>query len=247
MSLTKEQSIQEEEYSFPYHYIPQFGDNFTQAVCWQWGLNYCATIEFLLDKLEKKSFNTLVDVGTGDGRLVREIAKRFPNKSIKGVDYSQHAINLAKSFNPRLHFECLDITKSTNEKYDIITLIEVFEHIPIDICTTFVKGLASLLNKNGSLLLTVPHTNKPVSEKHFQHFTKEKIMTYFSDEFEVVEYKPIDKVSRFVRYAKKLFYNKYFIIQSPYFNNLLFKYVKKCFTNTNESNCGRIYLELKLK
>ncbi len=247
MTLSSEQKIQENQYDFPYHYIPQFEGNFTQHVSWSWGVNYCATIEFLIKKISNKKFNTLADIGTGDGRLVRELSKAFPEKIIEGIDYSDQAISLAKALNTQLSFKQADITKLKDDKFDLITLIEVFEHIPMELCHDFVFGLKNLLTDDGRILLTVPHKNKPLSEKHFQHFTKDSIMEYFSEFFNIVEYQPIDKISRFVRYLKKISNNKYFLVQYPKFNNYLYSVVKKNYVNTNETNCGRIYLELILK
>jgi hypothetical protein len=42
------QLVQDREYDFPYHYIPQFKDGFSQYLEWNWSKNYTCAIEFIL-------------------------------------------------------------------------------------------------------------------------------------------------------------------------------------------------------
>ena len=175
-SQSHEQEKQEEEYKFPYHYIPRYKSTFTQTYNLDWGLNYAGTIEFILGKLREEDFRSLADIGCGDGRIAAEIAGEFPQKDIVGIDYSEHAITLAKALNPSLNFQCADISADmSGKKYDCITLIEVFEHIPPATADSFVAALHDILDDGGFVLLTVPHENISVTAKHFQHFTPEKL------------------------------------------------------------------------
>ncbi len=90
---------QDEEYSFPYHYVSRFRDGFSQTFNDTWGINYVSTIEYIIHRLQNENFNSLIDMGCGDGRLTQELAIEFPDKRILGVDYSRRAISLAKSLN----------------------------------------------------------------------------------------------------------------------------------------------------
>ena len=79
---------------------------------------------------------------------------------------------MAQMMNPDLNYECIDITDNhTGYKYDVVTSVEVLEHIPPDKLNQFVHSIADLLNDNGYFILTVPHKNKQLNEKHYQHFT----------------------------------------------------------------------------
>mgnify|MGYP000507057572 CR=1 FL=1 len=50
----KTQSIQEEEYSFPYHYIPEISEKgFTQVKHWSWGYRYLGGLRVVIDQLNK--------------------------------------------------------------------------------------------------------------------------------------------------------------------------------------------------
>ena len=48
------------------------------------------------------------------------------------------------------------------EKFDVITILAVFEHIPNEISQNFISSCYSLLNSNGLVILTVP---SPIVDK----------------------------------------------------------------------------------
>lgn len=248
MSLDKKQKIQDSEYIFPYHYIPKYKNGFSQSYDWVWGIDYVSTIEFILEKIKESNADVIADIGTGDGRLVREIAMRYPDKEVVGIDYSQKAIALAKALNPNLDFFNINILKSEiNSKYDLITLIEVFEHIPLELVNDFVLTLKGLLKKDGILLLTVPHKNKSLQKKHFQHFSPLSLKKYFEPYFNFEEEVFFEKKGLLIRIIHKLLSNQYFILNHQKLRNWLYwLYKKKCFF-AEEENCGRIYLKLRKK
>ena len=56
---TRTQMIQEEEYSFPYHYIPEISEKgFTQEKHWSWGYRYLGGLKVVIDQFNKISFNS---------------------------------------------------------------------------------------------------------------------------------------------------------------------------------------------
>tara|TARA_B110000037_G_C16990655_1_gene452979 strand:+ start:133 stop:891 length:759 start_codon:yes stop_codon:yes gene_type:complete len=248
--MKNEQLIQDEEYDFPYHYIPKFRENFSQTYNWVWGRNYISAIEFILNEIKKdsKKIKSIVDVGCGDGRLTKELSIEFEDKYIAGYDYSNKAINIAKALNPNLRFKQTDIiSDSIKEKFDAISLVEVFEHIPLESCEGFVNGLVNLLNEKGVVFLTVPHKNKQVSEKHFQHFDYNSLSTYFGDYFVIEEVVHFDRLTKWSVLLNFILVNKLFILNNRFLNSLMFNLYKKYFFFTNERKCGRIYLKLVKK
>ena len=107
---------QESQYTFPYHYIPSFENgHFCQHLYWSWGLQYIGGIELVLSILAEEPVESLVDIGCGDGRFLREVSMRFPAKTLSGIDNSSRAINLAKAMNPDLNYDCLDISSGGNQ------------------------------------------------------------------------------------------------------------------------------------
>lgn len=246
----REQNEQDLEYEFPYHYIPEYSDGFLASKSWSWSVNYISAIEAVVSEVKEQNDgnNQIIDVGCGDGRLTRELAREIGPDKVQGIDYSVRAINLAKALNPGVNFEVLDIlSQEQNKEYDIATLIEVFEHIPIDQADDFVTALVKLLKPNGVLLMTVPHENKPLSYKHFQHFNKKKIERYFSDNFEIEFVEYIQKQSRLLLVISALIINRFYVINNALVNRLYYRVYKKFFYKANASNAGRIFVRMRVK
>jgi 2-polyprenyl-3-methyl-5-hydroxy-6-metoxy-1,4-benzoquinol methylase len=246
MHQYQQQKLQEEEYSFPYHYIPQFSPHFNQNYNIDGGFSYAAMIEFIVKEISKMPFNSLCDVGTGDGRLIKELSDILSNKELLGVDYSERAINLAQAMNPRLEFKKYDITKNElNKKFDIVTLIETFEHIPIDEANEFINSLYKMVNENGTLILTVPHKNLPLEKKHFRHFNSKDLEKCFADHFTLEEKILLEKQNKTKKIIKKILTNNLFILNEKKTKNLLYNLYKKYCFFAEENNCGRIYMKFK--
>jgi 2-polyprenyl-3-methyl-5-hydroxy-6-metoxy-1,4-benzoquinol methylase len=241
------QKIQDAEYSFPYHYIARFSPDFSQCVIFTWGINYAATIELLLEKLSNNRFNSIVDVGCGDGRFTSELSQLFPNKRVVGIDYSEKAINLAKAMNPIIPFFTIDITKEKHpEKFDVVVLMEVLEHIPLDEVNDFIKSISDLLFDEGLLFITVPHRNKPLEDKHFQHFSIESLSNQIRDFFMPCETIPFERICLKKQLIDNLLINRFFILNNKFFLNCLYAYYKKrLFFVPDERNCQRIFLIAK--
>ena len=239
---TVEQIIQENEYWFPYHYVAKYEPHFTQCYLDSWGINYVATIEFLLSYISRVKFNSIVDIGCGDGRFTSELSKAFPDANIVGIDYSGRAISLAKAMSPSIPFIQMDITRSsTRGKYDVGILMEVLEHIPPEEVKSFLHGVSDLLCDGGVLFITVPHSNKPVEPKHFQHFTVESLLNCLGDSFEPCKIVLFEKNSVRKRILDTILANRFFILNHRKALDLIYKYYKnRLFIACDENDCKRI-------
>lgn len=248
-----EQANQENEYWFPYHYVAQFKNNrFKHFFLDSWSINYVSTIEFLLKNINIDSAKRIVDIGCGDGRFSRELSLVNPNSSVVGIDYSKRAIALASAMNPdiaNLQFQSIDITKENElAPFDSAVLMEVFEHIPIESADHFMSSVRNLVREGGVLYLTVPHENKPVEYKHFQHFSVEKIINYLHPHFEVVEVVPFEKIS----WTRKLIFltlnNRFFILNSQRILSMIYRWYKAhLFFCSSEKDCQRIFVKAVAK
>lgn len=245
--ISFKQKIQDEEYGFPYHYVAKYDPNFSQCFLDTWGINYVATIEFLLDRISKEQINSIIDIGCGDGRFTAELSKAFPDVKVIGIDYSKRAINIAKAINPEIQFDCKDIIASDyKQEFSAGVLMEVLEHIPPRDVKMFLRGVSDLLCNEGLLFITVPHSNKPVEYKHFQHFTVESLLNELNSFFEPCEIIPFEKVSIRKRIIDKFLANKYYILNHKKTLNYIYKYYKKkLFSSCSERDCQRIYMLLK--
>ena len=244
----RRQQIQDDDYAFPYHYVPEFRPGYSHTYWWPWGLYYASAMEFVLDKVKALQPESVADVGTGDGRLTRELALILPDATVTGIDYSVRAIQLATALNPGLDFRCLDIVRDdVGEAFDVLTLIEVFEHIPPEMTDQFVAALRPLLRDGGSLLVTVPHRNVKVSKKHFQHFSAASLRAHFESHFVLEEEVFLDRRSRAVDWIRSLLENRYFILVHWGIRNRLYKLYKRRFLVSDEANCGRLFMRFRPK
>ena len=239
------QERQEAEYDFPYHYIPLArSGSCSQTLHWPWGMRYLAGLELVFSVLSRMEFSSVLDVGCGDGRFLRELRGRWPGVKSLGVDYSEKAIALARALNPSMDFECLDINHYCfNEQYEVITLIEVLEHIPIGDVSRFLESLVSALVKGGSLVLTVPHVNRKLQLKHFQHFSSSHLRDVLSQYFQVIEIVPFDRRTKATSMLSRLLggTGSHFVITNKRINRLLFDLIlRECLSMQPEEHCGRL-------
>src|ERR1051325_285897 len=90
--LTPQQTIQDTQYQFPYHYIPTLENgNFSQVRKLRWGYEYLSYLRFVLSTLEEIQFESVLDVGCGEGRFLWEVSKCFSDKRLVGIDLSARA------------------------------------------------------------------------------------------------------------------------------------------------------------
>ena len=247
--LDKTQSVQEMEYEFPYHYLPDVNNNdFTWWPYWDWGYKYLSGIAVILSELEVINFSSLLDMGCGDGRFLRELRRHYNDTKLLGIDYSGKAIRLANSMNPHIEYKQGDINSmSLSEKFDVVTLIEVLEHIPPDQMNSFIKALSNTIGASGILLVTVPHKNQKLIEKHYQHFDSRDIKKLFEPYFIIDKTFYFDKNSKLVRFIQRLIFNKFYIVR--YQKLLSFLYSKYCkhYLVCDESSCLRLGVIMRLK
>jgi SAM-dependent methyltransferase len=250
--LDEEQEIQELQYEFPYHYIPEtdHNDSFSQTKQWSWGYRYLGGIQVVFEILDDCDFDSIIDIGCGDGRFLRELNKQYPEVSTLGIDYSQRAINMANAMNPDIIYEHIDITEEKpNRQFDIACLIEVLEHIPPEDIPEFIESVTDVLCENGKLILTVPHINKSVQDKHYQHFNQEKLSRIFEDEFDILDFIYFDQQSPIIHRLQKLLGGRgsHYVITNKTIKSIFWQVYTSHYLYTNESRCGRIAMIAKKK
>lgn len=249
MIKSKNQKIQEEQYRFPYHYIPQIDNgNFRQNFNFSWGFEYLSYLHFVIDEVVKMEPQNLLDVGCGDGRFLYELKQKIELCDLCGVDYSEQAIQLAKIFNPNLKLFSGNICNHTliDDKFDCITLIETLEHVPPEETNSFLEGISFYLKQEGSLLITVPSDNIPVTPKHYRHFSRESLEETLKDYFKVTNIVFLNRIdSLWFNLLKRILTNPLFVCNSRRILNYAYHYyIRNCLIS-KESSAGRIFLVCK--
>lgn len=249
-----EQAIQERQYYLPYHYIPRRLDSrIVYAARVDWAGEYLKSIELVAALVAASGASRILDLGCGDGRLVNELSGRFPDRRFVGLDYSSRAIAIAALYREHTNAEFLNhgIDESGLAKgtFDLVTLIEVLEHIPDAELEGFVRAAVDMVRAGGILLVTVPHVNKPLQSKHYRHFTSSSLRRLLTQTTglpdEAVNLKFVDRQPRGLGWLRaRLATNRYFTIE-PLFQAELRRQCVPSFVS--EDRCGRIIAEVRCR
>jgi SAM-dependent methyltransferase len=111
-------------------------------------------------------FESVLDVGCGQGSFLEELQVEFPGIKPRGVDLSPSAVKLACERVPGGRFAVLDITEhALDEKCDLVVCSEVLEHIPDDL--TALQNLRKMTRKY--LLVSTPQGRMRTFEAQVGH------------------------------------------------------------------------------
>ena len=235
---------QAKAYEFPYHYIPNSLGFPWFSRRWSWSASYIAAVllaEKWLVSLPLAEHHCHMDFGCGDGGFIHALKTRGVIKGVKflGVDFDDHAIAWAKIFHDRPdNFSCRCISALQEESYDSGSLIEVFEHIPPDECSTFVANMAKSLKKDAFVFVTVPSTQKKLSAKHYRHFDFNTLATCFERHFRVEDLFGFEKEGLASKPLAHLLDNRFLKAET----NWSSKYLISCYERKHAKlkGCGRI-------
>lgn len=86
-------------------------------------------------ELRRLEFESVLDMGCGEGTLLRMIAERYPKVSLAGSELSATALRYCKEQLPRAHLFRLDIVRDEvqPQTYDLIISVQVLEHLKDDL------------------------------------------------------------------------------------------------------------------
>ncbi|WP_246680125.1 class I SAM-dependent methyltransferase [Mesorhizobium sp. B2-8-9] len=149
-------------------------------------------------------FETACDVGCGVGEVLAELQNALdPDIEFSGFDISPQAIAVAKAKeNERLKFYEDDFVKSSSKEFDLILLLDVFEHV-----SDYIGFLESVRDRASWFIFHIPLdiTAKGVLFKsnwmlymrerygHLHYFSAETAMATLSDAgYEVVDFSYTD-------------------------------------------------------
>jgi 2-polyprenyl-3-methyl-5-hydroxy-6-metoxy-1,4-benzoquinol methylase len=243
--MDKRQAQQEEQYRFPYHHIPSFDKNgFKQARIHPWGYVYTSYIENVLQHIEQVPHNSILDIGCGDGKLLYEARKKFPTALLAGTDYSEHALALAYALNFKNNVY-LSTSPDKTKTYDVVTAIEVLEHISPSDTGEFAKSFASALSHDGIGIITVPSDNVSINKKHYQHFNEHLIRETLEEHLEIVEIKFLNTQSWQNLIIQRLFGNRLFILNHTSVSTALYNYYKRNMLISTANKCERLMVIVK--
>jgi len=101
----------------------------------------------------------ILDYGCGDGGLLKYFSKFVNKKKLYGVEVSKIRVQRVK----KLGFNCYHINqnkvklKFKDNIFDVITMIEVIEHIPKENVSGILGEISRVLKPEGKFILTTPN------------------------------------------------------------------------------------------
>jgi 2-polyprenyl-3-methyl-5-hydroxy-6-metoxy-1,4-benzoquinol methylase len=119
------------------------------------------------DKRGGKEGSRLLDIGIGRGEML-SCMKDWGYENYLGIDISPSTVDFCKSLN----LPCELVEDSTAylaanpDSFDVISLLDVLEHISKKEVIAFVKALRSALKPGGVLIIQVPNLQAPDGYLH---------------------------------------------------------------------------------
>ncbi|MBI5568830.1 MAG: methyltransferase [Desulfomonile tiedjei] len=106
--------------------------------CWgdvqRYGPSHRIHRDILLKILSQLQFETLLEVGCGNGVNLFTVRQAFPGVRLTGTDISGTALDQARRFLPDIPLHQLDATQDmVPGQYDVVLSLDVLEHIEDDV------------------------------------------------------------------------------------------------------------------
>lgn len=219
--------IQDEQYQFPYHYIPYLDDNGigNRIRIINNGFEYLCYVKHVVDLVKEIGFKNILEVGCGDGRVMNFL--NSPDS--RGVDLSEKGIKFARAFNPSLEFMVGDAGDIT-EVFSIVMAIEVLEHIPEEIIPQFWNTLYDRCERKGNIVISVPSVNKSVIKKHFRHYDLDRLhqeleMAGLNKKLKIDKVQYLYREDKVIKLWKRFSNNKYWVFESHYLRVKIWKHI----------------------
>lgn len=133
-------------------------EQFDEAAASRWGKAYDW---YLRAWLPASKDARIVDLACGYGRLLHFFCERG-YRNIAGVDISPDQVRRARQVVPEVHeANVLDFLESHPRQFDLVTALDLIEHLDKDEALRFVAACFSALKPGGRLVLQTPNADSP--------------------------------------------------------------------------------------
>ncbi len=162
----QKKALSYEKYKLPNHWL--------RTPLQKNGLPYFGYMAVVLDQLPRKPVRVL-DAGCGDGRISAEISRR--GHIVVGMDFLELPVIYAQNMVPQAQFFVGDLRQplrpqhpSMAQPFDVVVMVEVYEHIPPPDCPAVLHNLRQVMRPDGTLIISVPSRQVAMSNLHYRHF-----------------------------------------------------------------------------
>ena len=237
LQLPPKAEQQDEQYAFPYHYVPQMdGDRASLNRSLRWGLEYLCYQHHVMELVSSVSPSSVLDVGCGDGFFLNRISS--PDLERLGIDFSPRAIGLANALkSDGARFIVGNVTDIV-ETFDVVLAIEVLEHIPDNQIEKFLKSTYARVAPGGYLIISVPSKVQTLHPKHYRHYDE----ALLRDQLSVIEKYQIENIDFVYKHSviadivMKLASNRFFSFEMPNLTTFAWRHVWKNCRNADATS-----------
>ena len=113
----------------------------------------------------------VADIGCGIGGLLKTLKSRFQPLSVTGFEYSEKALDIARSQLSEAEFCYFDIYEGSSRRFDVIFCVEVLEHLLHP--DKALRNVVNMLADSGVALVTVPNGRIDTFEGHINFWSPE--------------------------------------------------------------------------
>lgn len=114
---------------------------------------------------------TIVDFGVGPAIALSVLVEGYEPKKIVGYDFSDKALDYARTQVPTGKFHKCDIYEGDRQRYDLVLCTEVLEHLERP--ARALRSLLEMVGDNGIALITVPDGRSDRSKYHINFWSPE--------------------------------------------------------------------------
>jgi 2-polyprenyl-3-methyl-5-hydroxy-6-metoxy-1,4-benzoquinol methylase len=137
---------------------------------------------------ENRNYRNILDAGSGPGIFSFELARKFPNSEILGIDLLDEEIEASNVISGRAGFSNVRFQKGSvlevpkQDFFDLIVCVDIMEHIDED-CAAL-KALYRTTAPDGLLVLHVPALNRryPIWKKSPNFYVETHVRTGYEPE-----------------------------------------------------------------
>jgi 2-polyprenyl-3-methyl-5-hydroxy-6-metoxy-1,4-benzoquinol methylase len=129
------------------------------------------TLDILRDNHIDLSGVSVMDVGCGNGLLLKILSENFPVSAQAGMEYAEAAIEVARKLNPVPEYIVHDINEPYGVQYGAVICTEVIEHILYP--ARAVQNMLAMVQNKGILLITVPNGRIDTFAGHINFWSPE--------------------------------------------------------------------------
>lgn len=99
---------------------------------------------------------SVIDIGCGQGMLLKILKKTFPNAALHGIDIEPNVIQLAKNIKATIQVMSVTKIKFENNLFNIVFCLDVLEHLTSTELKMAANEIKRILKPNGLLITSLP-------------------------------------------------------------------------------------------